>query len=189
MVFGRLTVIGFGGRERAQNGDSVRLWACRCDCGNETTLPTVSLTTGNTRSCGCLVREGTHRTHNLSKKSPAYATWVTMKTRVKNNAAYAGITICERWMKFENFYADMGERPPGMSLDRIDVRGNYEPSNCRWADRQTQNRNKTNSISADVVRRIKELTAAGFGSPYISKELGVSTSTVWRIASGRSLRS
>ena len=78
-----------------------------------------------------------------------YASWAAMKHRCTNarNAKFAyyggrGITVCERWMTFENFYADMGPRAPGLTLDRIDTNGNYEPGNCRWADWRTQAANK-----------------------------------------------
>src|SRR6185503_18205761 len=81
----------------------------------------------------------------------AYQSWHGMKTRCLRPSSRMyyryggrGITVCERWMQFENFLADMGERPAGMSLDRIDSNGNYEPSNCRWADDKTQNRNRSN---------------------------------------------
>lgn len=88
-----------------------------------------------------------------------YKSWQSMKGRCKNpnNPAYSkygakGIKVCARWNDFENFYSDMGNRPQGSSIDRINSNGNYEPSNCRWADRQTQNMNRNN------VRRHKGLT-------------------------------
>jgi len=88
------------------------------------------------------------RTHNLSK-SRTYKSWQGMWQRCTNPkhhkfAAYGrfGITVCDRWKSFENFLADMGERPAGMTLDRIDGSGHYEPDNCRWADIYTQNRNR-----------------------------------------------
>lgn len=83
--------------------------------------------------------------------TPTYKSWQEMKCRCKNpnhsknHNTYANITYCEEWEKFENFFKDMGVRPPNTTLDRIDPRGNYEPSNCRWADNHTQAINKTNS--------------------------------------------
>jgi hypothetical protein len=88
------------------------------------------------------------RTHGLSD-SRVYRIWKAMKCRCFNPQALKypdyggrGITVCERWLRFENFYADMGEPPPGMSLDRIDNDGNYEPSNCRWATSEQQAANR-----------------------------------------------
>lgn len=89
----------------------------------------------------------THGKH----RTPTYRSWEGMKQRCRNPKATgyaryggAGISVCERWLKFENFLADMGERPEGTTLDRIDSSGDYEPGNCRWADRSAQNRNRPN---------------------------------------------
>ena len=76
--------------------------------------------------------------------TPTYKSWSEMKSRCKNakTNCYAWVTYCKEWENFKNFFADMGERPNGTTLDRIDPRGNYEPSNCRWADWETQANNK-----------------------------------------------
>ena len=82
--------------------------------------------------------------------TPTYKSWAEMKCRCKHpeysSGNYADISYCERWDKFENFLADMGERPNGTTLDRIDPYGNYEPSNCRWADSCTQENNRRNNV-------------------------------------------
>lgn len=82
--------------------------------------------------------------------TPTYKSWSEMKSRCdhpeRSTGHYENITYCERWAKFENFFADMGERPKGTSLDRINTLGNYEPGNCRWADSFTQENNRTNNV-------------------------------------------
>lgn len=147
-TFHRLTVVSRGSNTSAGQ----RTWVCKCECGNTTTVNTTKLKRGTTKSCGCYARERStkHGMHN----SPEYIVYQQMKERCFNakKAAYArygakGITVCERWMaSFENFYADMGPRPPGTSLDRIDNSGNYEPGNCRWADNATQYRNRAQTV-------------------------------------------
>lgn len=133
-------------------------WKCKCDCGNYTVVLSASLLNGNTQSCGCLFQErATERrfTHRLSK-TPEYSTWQNMITRCTNpnsnsykNYGLKGIVVCDRWRNsFENFHADMGNKPSKKhSLDRFPNKtGNYEPSNCRWATRRQQDRNKTNNV-------------------------------------------
>lgn len=118
----------------------------------------------------------------------AYSSWKTMlyrctKPNSPNFAYYGGrgITVCDRWRSLENFVADMGERPPGMSLERIDNDGNYEPSNCRWATRSEQQRNSRNAkLTQAGIDRIR--SASGISLRQLSRELGVSLPTVlkWR---------
>lgn len=164
--FGRILVL-----RRAPNGAGHHpYWVCRCDCGSETIKMGQHLKSGRTQSCGCLRREraaeewgATKLTHGLSK-TPEYAIWCAMKNRClnKNNAAYnryagRGITICQRWRSFENFYADMGPRPSNAhSLERSDNDGNYEPGNVRWATRVEQaNNTRSNRL---VTFRRREMT-------------------------------
>ena len=115
-----------------------------CDCGRSLTVYCQSLLTGNTKSCGCI--QGENR-HNLSH-SREYNSWKGMIQRCENpNHTYyplyggRGIRVCDRWSDFRNFLADMGPRPEGNSLDRVDNFGDYEPSNCRWASQKQQIRN------------------------------------------------
>ena len=129
-------------------------WLCICDCGKQTIARGVKLRGGDTRSCGCSMYETKHghsgRRHNGRRdRSPTYHSWVGMLTRCRNNKQRCytnygsrGITVCERWHSFENFLADMGERPTGLSLDRINNDGNYEPGNCQWATAKEQRANQ-----------------------------------------------
>lgn len=150
-VFERLTVV-----ERSISSEAGQTrWLCRCNCGNTKIVQGYALTSGNTKSCGCYSNEcriERASTHKLSKV-PIYKIWHAMMQRCyyEKNGSYRdygarGITVCKEWHIFENFYRDMGDRPEGMSIDRIDYNGNYEPSNCRWADSETQSANKRNNV-------------------------------------------
>lgn len=146
--FGRLLVLSFV--DRNKRGQS-RL-AAMCDCGSEVLVKATNLRTGNTKSCGCLRTEMKAERKFVHGQShdPTYKTWVSMLQRCINPRVPAyeryggrGISVCAAWGSFTGFLADMGDRPAGTTIDRIDVNGNYEPGNCRWADAKTQQRNKT----------------------------------------------
>jgi len=153
--FGRLVVIEKAGRNKWNS----RTWFCKCDCGGEKVALGHSLTSGGTKSCGCLLKETISNIrqetiiHGMSG-TRVYQTFSNMIQRCynKNNKYYKnyggrGIKICDRWLaSFANFYEDMGDKPEGASIDRINPDGDYEPSNCRWASTVTQARNKEGGL-------------------------------------------
>jgi len=142
VVYSRLTAVECVGRSKS--GKPV--WRCRCECGNEVEVVSGSLASGNTTSCGCLFKDRVTK-HGGYKKG-SYNTWRAMIRRCtiptdKDYPRYGavGVSVCPEWLNYTKFAADMGEPQGDETLDRINVYGNYEPSNCRWAGVQTQNRN------------------------------------------------
>ena len=144
--FGMLVVLR---RDERHHGRHIR-WICRCDCGlPEKSVRGGHLNAGRAKSCGCNANI-THGMHG----SREYKSWEMMIQRCTNErydkfSYYGGrgITVCERWLKFKNFFADMGKRPADRSLDRIDVNGNYEPQNCRWATKSEQMFNRRRPLA------------------------------------------
>ena len=163
---GRLTVIS-----QSLTINKKIYWLCACDCGNEKTVQGSKLKNGESSSCGCARSEklsemakkrNTKHGHNIvGNMNITYKTWISMNHRCRaksginyKNYGSRGITVCERWLVYENFLKDMGERPStDYSIDRIDNNGNYEPSNCRWATRSQQQNNKRNNKCLDHISK------------------------------------
>ena len=168
--FGRLSVLR---EEQARKGRRV-MWHCQCDCGNQPIVDGSALRSGNTYSCGCARREvsAIKSFKHGGVGSSTYDVWESMKKRCfdPNQMSYPnyggkGIHVCKRWMSFESFLADMGVRPDGMSIDRIDNTKGYEPGNCRWATPTEQQRNRTNNkiLTLNGVRKTQSEWASELG--------------------------
>lgn len=174
--FGRLTVIEEAGRSKHGNVT----WRCVCACdGKEIIISGGNLNNSHTESCGCLQKERAREvctTHGHANRSLTYSSWSSMKARClnPNDGSFPryggrGITICERWLGehgFENFLADMGERPEGKTLDRKKSNGNYEPDNCRWLDLSGQaiNRRKI----AGTTSKYRGVSLANNGKKFVA---------------------
>ena len=137
-------------------------WKCICDCGTVKIIHSSSLKLGTSKSCGCSGKDWC-TTHGM-ENTLVYNTWAQMLSRCRNPKSKMykdyggrGIKVYEKWHKFEGFIEDMGEKPCGLTLDRIDVNGDYNPSNCRWASFKEQARNKRNTVYLDYDGQRKSL--------------------------------
>lgn len=152
-TFGRLTVVG------RSTGNTRNHWVCRCECGTVKLVPRSPLVAGRTVSCGCQRREkliDRSRKHGQCK-TPTWYTWSQMVKRCTHPGASnyehyggRGIRVCDAWLSFEGFLADMGVKPDGMSIERKDVNGNYEPGNCIWIPVAEQMANRRDNIRVHV---------------------------------------
>lgn len=178
--FGRLIAERTDGSREHQKGWP--FWICVCDCGVKTSVSHGNLNRGITRSCGCLAskcRFDRNYVHGMYG-TKTYNSWWSMTQRCgyERHIEYPrygarGISVCKRWREFANFYEDMGERPNGMTLDRIDPDGNYCLDNCRWADKKTQSYNR---------RTTRQMTVHGVTKsvPQWADETGVRAATIRR---------
>lgn len=169
------------------------VWSCRCDCGATALVMTNHLLRGKSVSCGCLKSELTSArltTHGESDCSPEYRAWCQLQSRCYNHSSRnyddyggRGIKVCQRWRDgFPNFLADMGRRPSrAYSIDRIDVNGDYEPANCRWATAQTQANNTRRNHY--VIVRGERLTVA----QAVRRYGGVYGTVKWRMYQGQTI--
>ena len=191
--YNRLTAVRFNHMDKYRN----QHWLFKCDCGQEKIIRVISVKLGKTKSCGCLQRQKSsenlkkiNTTHNMTY-TKEYRAWCAMKSRVlnPNNINFKSykkrnIKICEQWKNsFKQFYADMGKRPKGKKLCRINCNRNYEPKNCHWANEQNQQNNKRNN-KYWLTYKGKKMTIAQW-----ARKLGTNNNTLYsRISRGWSIR-
>lgn len=209
-TFGSLTVV----EEAPRHANGRTRWVCRCTCGGTKVVLAYKLHSGrvgNCTDCGRSRLRGTRGTSKSdsarrgvgTKYTPEYASWLAMRERCNTpgrpNYRYyggRGIRVCSEWDNFAQFLADLGPRPPGTTLDRIDHDGHYEPGNCRWADLRTQNRNRRapvrtaqpKRLDLQAAREIRAQHAAGATQVQLAAQYGVATATIYDVIRGNSWR-
>lgn len=159
------------------------VWRFKCDCGNTIERHSSAVKTGRTKSCGCLKRKTKSNLRHGMSRTPTYQSWLDMVSRCTNNTdpAYKnyggrGIFVCDRWMSFDLFLEDMGVKPEGTMIERVNNDDGYHKENCTWADRKTQNRNKrvTKLSSSDVI----EIRSSKESQSAIAKHYGITQAHV-----------
>ena len=189
----KLVILGLAERGIQPNGRSYIRVNCKCDCGNIVIIIYASLISGHTTSCGCAKHEIcglATKTHGMTN-SKEYATWSRMIHRCynENNTRYSmyggrEIKVCPEWLdSFETFYKDLGPAPsPQHSIDRIDVNGNYTPSNVKWSTAKEQARNKTSSkLDEKIANEIRIRLANGEKGVDLAEEFCVTTAMISRV--------
>ena len=187
-VIGRITVLEKAGWLH-KDGKRTRVWKCQCICGKEIARTTTQVWKGS--GCGCTTGKSRSNSHPLVG-TPTHMKWIDMRRRcnpknanTERGAYWAGrgITICPEWDTFRQFVEDMGECPPGYTLEREKVNGNYCPENCIWATTKTQNRNHTNTkLSLELAEKIRKRYATGeCTQTELAGEFGISLQDVHRI--------
>jgi len=163
--YGKLTPVKIAYKYRDKFNDMRIFWECKCDCGNTCVVNSRAITSGKTKSCGCL-RKGVNKKHGYYG-TRLYRIYQGMKSRCKYSCCQdykyyggRGITYCAEWDKFENFleWALNNDYKDGLSLERIDVNGNYEPDNCCWVTPQEQRYNLTTSLKFTINNETKCLS-------------------------------
>jgi hypothetical protein len=142
-VYGKLTILREDEPYRSIKGSVKKVMICQCECGNITSKRLDKVLSGDFISCGCMLRKSLG--HSMDK-NPTHRSWLSMMSRcvwnTKSPYKDNGITVCERWYTYANFFEDMSERPEGTTLDRIDTYGNYEPGNVKWSTPKEQRFNQ-----------------------------------------------
>ncbi len=179
-TYGRLRVVEYAGNDRLGKA----MWRCVCECRGQRVVRANALRSGRTVSCGCrraeMLSSGRLR-HGLSGHS-AYGSWKAMVDRCTNPKSKdykwygaRGIKICDRWLSIQGFVAEMGERPAGCSIDRIDPNGDYTAENCRWSNPVEQGAHKRNNVVVAVAGIVGHIAA-------VARQSGLPETTVRRIA-------
>lgn len=182
-IFSRLTVIKRNGTIWTDHA----AWDCLCECGNTVRTSSGALSSGQKRSCGCMEKENNDRLYRHGQYGTrSHRIWTNMKTRCfnTNNQFFAdyggrGISVCKEWIDFAGFFADMGECPEGMTLDRIDNDLGYSKDNCQWATMKQQCSNRRSNINIEIDGETKTLKewAAFHGAKY--------SNVYWRYTHGK----
>lgn len=166
--YGRLIAVEHVGTDKHHYA----CWKCRCECGNELFVSSAALRSGNTKSCGCYKNETVAKrmTKHGEYKTRLYGIWRDMLSRANGDNDHdsrlwkeyrgRGITVCDEWKEYESFasWAKSNGYADNLSIDRIDVNGNYEPNNCRWATMKQQANNKRTSRFVNINGEIKTVT-------------------------------